>query len=415
MKISSKNKTSSSFEVYKQFAKDMLRNERLSNSFSIAYPDKPQIQLKATDPKLLAFYLTQYYPDPHNNVWWGKGSTEWTNVSKAVPQYVGQYQPRFPGELGFYDLRIKENMLRQIELARFFGVYGFCFYYYWFDKIRLLDVPLTQFVNDDSIDFPFSICWANESWSKRWDGGNSTPLIEQSSSALSYGMFIADVIPLFQKKNYIKVNGKPLLLIYRPFSIPSPHEVILFWRRLVKELTGMDLYLVACIRSSYKYDFYFDYQSLGFDACTEFAPDPQLPYMPDVTAKKSFVCDSFTGHVKDYESFVKNRGYFSGKRDFLYRAVAPMWDNTARRKNDSLVLDGATPDLYRRWLLDVINETKYKVAHQKLDDSLVFINAWNEWAEGAYLEPDLRWHYGYLEATKDALLAARSCSDFSYE
>lgn len=133
--------------------------------------------------------------------------------------------------------------------------------------------------------------------------------------------------------------------------------------------------------------------------------------MPDVTAKKSFVCDSFIGHVKDYASFVKNRGYFSVRRDFLYRAVASMWDNTARRKNDSLVLDGVTPDLYRAWLLDVINETKYQVAHQKLDDFLVFINAWNEWAEGAYLEPDLRWHYGYLEATKDALLAARYSSD----
>ncbi len=153
-----------------------------------------------------------------------------------------------------------------------------------------------------------------------------------------------------------------------------------------------------------KEDYYADYRALGFDACGEFAPGPQLAFMKDISATKKFVCDAFYGKVYDYKDFVEEKKYFALKRDGLYRACSPMWDNTARKKNKGVILDGATPDLYRQWLSDIIAETKM---NKSLDDQIVFINAWNEWAEGTYLEPDLKWKYGYLEATRDAILQTR--------
>ena len=389
------------------YIKELLANQDLSNSFSVNYPKGPQIEREAGDPKILAYYLPQYYPDPHNEAWWGKGATEWTNVSKAVPQYLGHNQPRYPGELGFYDLRLSENIYRQIELASYFGIYGFSFYYYWFDGERLLDLPFEKFVNDEKITFPFHICWVNESWTKQWEGASNTPLMVQNSSVESYKNFIISCVHLFTKDNYIKIHGKPLLSIYRPLDVPSPEEVTEYWREYVKEETGLDLYILGCINSGSEKDYQTDYKALGFDACGEFAPGPQLSKMREISKEKKFVCDTFYGKVYDYKDFVEGKKYFLLKLDGCYRACSPMWDNTARKKNKSMILDGATPDLYRQWLVDIILETK---RNKTLDDQIVFINAWNEWAEGTYLEPDLRWKYGYLEATRDAILQAREMS-----
>lgn len=335
----------------------------------------------------------------------GRGTTEWTNVSKAVPQYLGHDQPHLPGELGFYDLRIKDNIYRQIELAKFYGIYGFSFYYYWFDGERLLDLPFNEFVNDSSIDFPFSICWANESWTKQWAGASDAPIMVQNKSEESYRAFIESCVELFTKPNYIKIGERPLFTVYRPRNVPNPQAILSYWREYVKEKLGLDLYIVASLGSAQEAEESENYLEQGYDACSEFAIGTQMSYMTKITSQKEFVCKNFEGEIYDYKDLVKEKRYLKLPNNKIFRAVAPMWDNTARKKNRSIILDGSTPDLYKQWLTDIIKETKNNTT---LDDKLIFINAWNEWAEGAYLEPDLKWKYGYLEATKDAILETRS-------
>lgn len=402
-------KSTQNYESLKRYVEELLRQQDLNNSFSINYPKDSLIKLEENDPKLIAYYLPQYYPDVHNTAWWGKGSTEWTNVSKSFPQYVGHYQPRFPGELGHYDLRIVDTIYRQIELAKFYGIYGFCFYYYWFDGVRLLDLPFEEFVNDKNIDFPFSICWCNESWTKQWEGCSDVPLIIQKSDVKSYMSFIESCVNLFLHENYIKIKGRPILTIYKPHNIPDPLNVITYWRKYVKEKTGLDLYVIASIDDGSIDGYMCDYLQMGFDACSEFAPGPYCALMKDITLEKEYVCDTFVGKVYDYKDFVLEKKYFQLKRENAYRAVTPMWDNTPRRKNKGTIFDGATPDLYKQWLRDIIIETKM---NSSIDDKIIFINAWNEWAEGAYLEPDLRWKYGYLEATKDAIMESRNSGNY---
>lgn len=386
-------------QVFQRFAKERFDVQDLTNAVSIAYPTKPRIALSPDDPKIIAFYLPQYYPDPHNEKWWGKGATEWTNTTKASAQYIGQYQPRLPGELGFYDLRLQSNIHRQIDLARF---YGFCFYYYWFDGERLLDVPLDNFVYDESIDFPFSLCWCNEDWTRQWSGSSNTTLIAQSKTEESYRRFIHSVLPYLGKKNYIRIAGRPILTIYRPDNTPAIEKTLGYWRRAVKETLGENLYIIASIGLAKQYS--TDYIARGFDAMSEFSPGAQLANMHDISQDKDFICKAWEGIIYDYPRFVRGQDYFCNSPRKLFRAVTPMYDNTARRANRALVLDGATPELYKRWLTDVSIET---LENKSLDDKIIFINAWNEWAEGAYLEPDLKWKYGYLEATVDALKEVR--------
>lgn len=385
-----------------KYIEQILNIQNFNNEFSIEYPKLENKFLGDQDVKLLAYYLPQYYPDEHNNKWWGKGSTEWTNVSKSMPQYIGHYQPRLPGELGFYDLRVQDNIYRQIELAQIYGIYGFCFYYYWFNGVRLLDLPFDNFVNDKTINFPFCICWVNETWTKQWSSSSNTPLIEIPKDVNVYKRFIESCYEIFKKENYITIEDKIVLIIYKPLDIPNRKEVISYWREFVLKTLGKSLYIIAADNIGNVVNNYDTIE--GFDAISEFGPGPKLKYMNDITETKKYVCERFYGKIYDYKDFVYNKKYFKITGKKLYRSISPMWDNTSRRKDKGVILDGSTPELYKQWLRDIIVETKN---NKNLDDNIIFINAWNEWAEGAYLEPDLKWKYGYLEATRNAIIETR--------
>ncbi|GGG01097.1 hypothetical protein GCM10010912_52390 [Paenibacillus albidus] len=356
---------------------------------------------QGVDSKIVAYYLTQFHPDKHNEEWWGKGVTEWNNVARAVPQFVGHYQPRLPGELGFYDLRIRENMLRQIELAKMHGVYGFSFYYYWFDGERLLEKPIEMFLEDKSLDFPFSLCWANENWTKRFDGTNSDILMEQPKSVESYKNVIHDMVRFLKDERYITVQDKKMITIYRPALMPEPTTVLQYWREYCLEQGIGELYIIAVKENMVE----LDLLGIGYDAISEFHPGTVYTNCKNITQDIDYIRGDFSGEVFDYKDLVENQKYFKYNLPKLYRAVMPMWDNTARRNNKGMIFQGATPGLYKQWLKDVILEGKNR---SDLDDQIVFINAWNEWGEGAYLEPDKKYGYAYLQATKEAVEESRT-------
>lgn len=365
-------------------------------------PISPKKHLrKDTDPKLLAYYLPQFHPTPYNDEWWGKGVTEWNNVSTSVPQFTGHYQPRFPAELGYYDLRLIENIHRQVELAQHYGIYGFTFYYYWFDGKRLLDKPLDLYLEDKDINFPFNLCWANESWTRRFDGTCGETLIAQNDTVESYKDFIASTEKYFSHKNYIRIDGKPVLNIYRPSFIPDIKETIKYWREYCVKIGIGEIYLVGTREHTWDKDLI----DLGFDSQCEFHPGTLFKHCMDITNSIDFIRKDFGGIILSYKDIVENKKYFLTNHKKLFRSAMPMWDNTARRNNVGMIFEGSTPALYKQWLLDIIRETK---ADSELDDQLVYINAWNEWGEGAYLEPDRRYGYSYLQATKEAVEESRT-------
>lgn len=350
---------------------------------------------------MIAYYLPQFHPTPENDAWWGKGVTEWNNVSRAVPQYVGHYQPRLPGELGYYDLRIKENISRQVELAKLYGVFGFSFYYYWFDGARLLDKPLDMFVDSPEIDFPFCLCWANESWTRRFDGSCGEILMKQSETVESYRAFINSVIRYMKDPRYIRVDGRPVLIIYRPSFIPECSETLSYWRECCINAGVGNPYIIGVKEHTWNEDLL----AHGFDAQSEFHPGTVFKHCERIDAKIDFVQPNFGGVVMDYEDIVKGKKYFKYNYEKLYRAAMPMWDNTARRDNKGMIFHGASPELYKHWLIDIFKESKER---KDLEDSFIFINAWNEWGEGAYLEPDKTYGYAYLDATRQAIESVRN-------
>ena len=352
------------------------------------------------DCKVIAYYLTQFHPDPHNELWWGKGVTEWNNVARAIPQFIGQYQPRIPGELGYYDLRIKDVMRRQVELAQMYGIYGFSFYYYWFNGERLLEQPLEMFLDSPDIDFPFSLCWANENWTKRFDGTNTDILMKQPNTVESYKNVIHDMMRFLRDRRYIEIDGKKVITVYRPSLMPKVRDVLSYWREIVKEAGLGELYLIAVKENMIE----IDWLSEGYDAVSEFHPGTLYTQCPKINDELQYIRKDFAGEVFSYDDIVKNKRYFNYSYPKLYRAVMPMWDNTARRNHKGMIFHGATPALYREWLMDVIEENKEK---QNVDDNVVFINAWNEWGEGTYLEPDRFYGYAYLDATKEAVESSR--------
>lgn len=369
-------------------AKSGLRSE-----LYVEHDDFPVINKHALS-KLIAFYLPQFHPIPENDQWWGKGFTEWTNVSKAVPQFVGHYQPRLPGELGFYDLRLPQVMYRQIELAKHYGIHGFCFHYYWFSGKRLLELPLNAFLDNKKMEFPFCICWANENWTRRWDGQENDVLIGQRHCAEGDIDFLHDITPILNDPRYIRVDGKPLVVVYRPSLLPNSIETTKRWREEARKSGVGELFLVMV-----QFD-ELDPIKFGFDAAVEFPPHKIAQDLHCINDTLEIANPGYSGYVVDYRELLKISALVERTEYPLIRGVFPGWDNEARKLGQGYSFHNSSPELYKTWLSQSL---AYAKKYPVEGESMVFINAWNEWAEGAYLEPDRKFGYAYLDATRDAL------------
>lgn len=344
--------------------------------------------------KLFAFYLPQFHPIPENDRWWGRGFTEWTNVSRAVPQFVGHYQPHLPGELGFYDLRVPEVQRRQVELARNYGVCGFCFYYYWFAGKRLLDRPLIQFSSDPAIDFPFCLCWANENWTRRWDGQDGDILIAQDHSEQTDVAFVKDIEPFLRHKNYLRINDRPVLIVYRARLLPDPAATARRWREHCQKAGIGNPYLIAAQAFEE-----IDPREIGFDAAVEFPPNTAVP-RTQIARELPLSNPEYSGQNLRYSDLVNQTFRRARPLYELFRTVCPGWDNEPRRPGRGTTYAFSSPKAYGRWLDDAC---RFALAEPDPEKRVVFINAWNEWAEGAHLEPDQRYGYAYLQTTSDVV------------
>ncbi len=344
--------------------------------------------------RAICFYLPQFHAIPENDKWWGEGFTEWTNVKPATPQFAGHYQPHVPHEdIGYYNLLNRDAQAKQIELAKQYGIEGFCYYLYWFSGQRLLEKPLDNMLADPTLDFPFCVCWANENWSRRWDGLDQDLLMVQNYSDEDDIAFISNIAKYLRDPRYITINGRPLLLVYRPNLFPNMKATTKRWRDWCKTNGIGEIYLAypqsfECVNPD-EYD---------FDAAIEFPPNNSNP--PAITSFVEPVVEDFKSTVYDWRAFVERSDTYIDQGYKLFRSATPSWDNTARKKNKGTVFHNSCPKLFQKYLVNAFGEAIY--SHSNPDERLVFINAWNEWAEGAHLEPDEKYGYAWLQAVRNA-------------
>jgi hypothetical protein len=340
-------------------------------------------------PKTIAFYLPQFHPIPENDGWYVPGFTEWHNVVRARPLFRGHEQPHLPREFGFYDLRVPEVVEAQAQAARRHGIDAFCFYHYWFEGHRPLRLVIDRLLEEGVPNFPFCFCWANENWSRHWDAGEREVLLRQRYSPEDddeHGRFLLRAMshPL-----YLRVGGKPVLFIYRLHSMPSPEQTLARWRELWRA-EGLGEVEIVKFETTGGLD---DPAPYGADSSGQFIPHGVVERVPRMRVDDA----DERNIVIDYEALVEH--YVAREPSPRWRrheCVVPGWDNSPRRGDGhSLLLHGSTPQHYERWLSAV---------HRRAPaDGMVLVNAWNEWAEGAHLEPDLRHGDGYLKATARAV------------
>ena len=359
--------------------------------------------------KLWSFYLPQFHAIPENDVWWGEGFTEWSNVKTAAPQFFDHYQPHIPtgtSPENYYDLRDPEVMVRQSILARRYGIHGFVFYHYWFSGKRLLETPVNTLLKNRDVTMPFCLCWANESWSRRWDGFDSDVLMPQSYSAEDDERHIRYLMPIFKDRRYFKHQGRPVFIIYRSEQLPDPERTTQIWRREARKAGFDDLYLLRV--EGFQGD--FDPLQHGFNAAVEFAPDwrclQRRVYLDSGNRWLDKDEDGALGTIDNrvflYDDVVKAMLAKKKSPYKRYYGVFPAWDNCARRQKlgGGTIIHASCPAAYQHFLEAVIEKTRCEFQE---DDRLIFINAWNEWGEGCHLEPDKKYGYEYLRATRDAL------------
>lgn len=359
--------------------------------------------------KTIAIYLPQFHPIKENNEWWGEGFTEWTNVKKATPLFKQHYQPHIPENENYYDLSFNNPLMQQAKLAKEHGIFGFCFYHYWFNEKLLLETPLHNFLHSKEPDIPFCLSWANENWTRTWDGQSKKVLMEQKYSLEDDRKHIQYLIPFFRDSRYIKIDNKPVFIMYRSELHPQIEEATKIWREEVKKAGFDDLYLIRT--EHFKKN--IDPKTHGFDAGMEFAPDNDYRGEKIAKSNKTVYLLKKALHKINLKKFPEiENGIFSypqlannmiakPKRNYKYfRCVTPMWDNSARRKSKAAIYINSTPEIFGNWIekMKTFTEENFEPKEQ-----LLFINAWNEWGEGCHLEPDIKWGKAYLKSLKDMI------------
>jgi hypothetical protein len=346
-------------------------------------------------PLVIAFYLPQFHQIPENDAWHEGGFTEWTVVARSKPLYPGHRQPELPGELGFYDLRVPETRLLQARLAREHGISGFLYYHYWFKGRQMLSRPLNEVLRSGRPDFPFALCWANESWYRRWQGTKDELLVEQEFDEADDIAHIRWLIECFKDPRYIRIEDRPLLAVYRAQLFPDPLRTVELWRKECEAAGVVPPWLVMFETL----DTLGDPAELGFDASAEFVPHLLHGLLEPQPSAPGRGLANTVYRYEDVASAYSNRPSPSWTR---YSCVATAWDNSPRRQlGEALILEGSTPEGYGHWLSQAVRRQKEQAPGKP---GVVFVNAWNEWAEGAHLEPDAFWGRAYLEATRKVLV-----------
>ena len=375
-------------------------------------------------PRIIGLYLPQYHPIPENDEWWGKGFTEWTNVAKAKPLFRGHYQPRIPADLGFYDLRLPEVREQQAELAREAGLEGFCYYHYWFGNGRqLLERPFNEVLASGKPDFPFCLCWANHDWTnKTWQKGNNfrrdSMIMKMEYSKEDYVRHFNYVLPAFRDPRYITVDGKPLFAVWAPHHIPDARVFIDLWQQLARENGLPGIHFVGHTDNAGKglpgqaadyysadkaKEYYQAVLDLGFDAVMSSGYRRAVALLQGKTrmmwrmlSGKTFAP---TYSKMDYSRLMANYYVPEDAGENIYPTLLPQWDRTPRAgKNSEIVVD-STPDRFQETV-----ETAIELIRQKEPEhQLLFLKAWNEWGEGDYVEPDLKFGHGYIQAIRQAI------------
>lgn len=365
--------------------------------------DETNFVRRDSDTKIIAWYLPQFHQIDVNNKFHGQGFTEWTNVTRAIPAFVGHYQPHIPYDVGFYDLLNPDTFKRQIELATKYGIYAFCFHWYWFSGKRTMEKPLELFLKHKEFNIKFCINWANENWSTLWDGGNKDLIFEQKLQEGDDEKFFNDILPYMKDERYVRINGAPLLSIYRPQVFGKDRFIALTQKlRNLAVLAGFpDLYIVI----TNAFDFSDNPSEWHADALVEF---PAFGVRADRLVINGYINPYFHANVFDYAKYCREKKYlYPHNANVYYRSAMISFDNTARKgfSNNGSVFLGSTPLNFQANLEDIIFESTQ--IHSS-ENNIVFINSWNEWAEGSHLEPDHKYGYAYLKAVRNALEKART-------
>jgi len=353
--------------------------------------------------RLIAFHLPQFHPIAENDRWWGKEFTEWTNVAKARPLFRGHDQPRLPADMGYYDLRLPEARAAEAELAQSYGIEGFCYWHYWFHGHRLLERPVDEMLASGEPDFPFCLAWANESWSRIWLGDNREVLIEQSYSDEDDRTHARWLARACADPRYIRVHGRPMVVVYKPIALPDSRRTTDILRSELMRLGLPEPYLVGLDAHRPLTDM----RELGFDMTEHH--EPQLGILGPDAFNDAALRTKFRRNLTHGIISPTLKVYSYAKATRLMARVRPTfphfpccfvgWDNTARRGRHAIVMTDSTPEIFRGQLELLVNS----VLHKAREERVVFINAWNEWAEGMYLEPDVKFGHGYLQAVASVI------------